>query len=414
MQRWLKFTKYLPEFGWQPVIYTPENPEAPATDESLFKDISPDTKVIKRRIWEPYTWYKKFLGIRIEEKINAGFISETEKPRLKEKISIWIRGNFFVPDARKFWIRPSIRFLIKYLNEHPVDLVVTTGPPHSMHLIGLGLKKHLLVPWIADFRDPWSEIDFYEQLYLTRFADRKHKRLEKKVLNAADRVIAVGNIRAKDLETIAGRGVDVITNGFDETDFAFTDVVPDKKFSIIHVGALNRDRNHRIFWQVLGELVLENSSFAQDLKVHLIGKVDYSVGGFIEKYQLSRFIFKTAYLAHDQIAGILQAAQLLYLPINHTPKPKSIIPGKIFEYLASGRPILGTGPINGDAASILSHTGSGVMIDFEDTEGLKKALIKYFAQYKNPGQVRKEISNLRFSRKNLTGKLVRIMDNLVS
>ena len=173
VQRWLKFSKYLRDFGWEPVIYTPENPESPDVDKSLLKDIPPGIEVIKKQIWEPYDAYKRFIGQKKDEKIQAGFLSEKKRNPLFENISVWIRGNFFIPDARRFWIKPSIRFLIKYLAAHPVNAIVSTGPPHSMHLIALGLKKKLNIPWLADFRDPWTTIDFYHQLHLTRQADKK-------------------------------------------------------------------------------------------------------------------------------------------------------------------------------------------------------------------------------------------------
>lgn len=411
VQRWLKFSKYLPEYGWQPVIYTPENPEAPATDDTLFKDISPETEVIKTRIWEPYSWYKKFLGIRKEEKVNAGFIAEQEKPKLKEKVSVWIRGNFFIPDARKYWIRPSIRFLRNYLKEHPVDVIVTTGPPHSMHLIALGLKTHFSTPWVADFRDPWSEIDFYEQLYLTRLADRKHKRLELKVLKGADRVVAVGDIRAKDLEAIGGRPVDVITNGFDEADFRPDAVEADKKFTIVHVGALNRDRNHESFWQAAGNLIQQDQHFAADLEIRLIGKTDYSVDRYVSRYGLEKVVTKIEYLTHDRIAAVLQSAHLLYLPINNTPRPESIIPGKLFEYLASGRPILGTGPQTGDSAAILKKTGSGTMVGFQDAQGVEHAIRSHYEAYRNK-QWEMTPSPGAYSRKHLTGNLAKLLNSM--
>jgi len=410
VQRWLKFSKYLPLQGWQPVIYTPSNPEAPVDDPSLQKDIHPDTIVVKRPIWEPYSWYKRFLGLK-GERINAGFISESNKPKTKEKISVWIRGNFFIPDARRFWIGPSARFLRKYLHQHPVELIVTTGPPHSMHLIGLALKKQLDIPWVADFRDPWSEIDFYEQLSLTKFADRKHKKLEKKVLTAADRVIAVGEIRARDLEAIAERPVDVITNGYDESDFFTGRVTPDSKFSIIHVGALNRDRNHLAFWQALESLVDQEPGFASDLEVRLIGKNDISVDTHIASCGLEKYVFKDAYVPHDQIPHVLQAAFLLYLPINNTPKPNSIIPGKIFEYLASGRPVLGTGPVAGDAAAILRRTGSGTMIDFNDQEGIRKALLTFYKQFRK-GERKSSAAPASYSRENLTRDLATLFDTV--
>ncbi|MBE9481851.1 MAG: glycosyl transferase family 1, partial [Bacteroidetes bacterium] len=156
VQRWLKFVKYLREFGWEPIVYTPENPEAPDIDNSLEKDIPDNLTVIKRKIWEPYTAYKKFIGQEKEQKINAGFLSENKKPKLSENISVWIRGNFFIPDARKFWIKPSVKFLTNYLKNNPVDAMISSGPPHSMHMIALGLKQRLGIPWLADFRDPWT------------------------------------------------------------------------------------------------------------------------------------------------------------------------------------------------------------------------------------------------------------------
>jgi len=412
VQRWLKFSKYLPAHGWQPVIYTPSNPEAPVDDPSLLKDIHPETIVVKRPIWEPYSWYKRFLGLKSEQRINAGFISESHKPKVKEKISVWIRGNFFIPDARRFWIGPSTRYLKQYLAGNPVDIIVTTGPPHSMHLIGLGMKKSLNIPWVADFRDPWSEIDFYEQLSLTRFADRRHKNLEKKVLSAADRVIAVGQIRARDLESIADRPVDIITNGYDESDFFTGKVSPDNKFSIIHVGALNRDRNHPAFWKALGDLVEGEPGFASDLEVKLIGKNDISVDANILSCGLEACVSKIAYVPHDQIPPVLQAACLLYLPINHTPRPDSIIPGKIFEYLASGRPILGTGPESGDAASILKHAGNGIMVDFEDQEGIREAVLDYYKKFKK-GERERTPAPAAYSRENLTRDLAAVLESLI-
>jgi glycosyltransferase involved in cell wall biosynthesis len=381
-------------------------------DPSLLKDIHPETIVVKRPIWEPYSWYKRFLGLKSEQRINAGFISESQKPKIKEKIAVWIRGNLFIPDARRFWIGPSTRFLRKYLPENPVDMIVTTGPPHSMHLIGLRLKKILRIPWVADFRDPWSEIDFYEQLSLTRFADRKHKKLEKKVLATSDRIIAVGEIRARDLESIAKRPVDVITNGYDESDFFSGNISPDIKFSIIHVGALNRDRNHLAFWKALGDLVEKEPGFASNLEVKLIGKNDISIDTNILSCGLEKWVSKIAYVPHDQIPQVLQSAYLLYLPINHTPRPDSIIPGKIFEYLASGRPILGTGPESGDAAAILKRTGNGIMVDFEDVEGIRNAIRHYYNKFVNGEREHSPVPE-SYSRKNLTRDLVTIFDTLI-
>ena len=246
VQRWLKFVKYLPEFGWQPVVYTPENPESPAEDHSLLNDIPEQAVIVKKTIWEPYRVYKKFTGKGSDAKINTGFLTEEKSNSLLEKISVFIRGNLFIPDARKFWINPSIRFLKKYLKDHPVDVIISTGPPHSMHLIALGLKKYFPIPWIADFRDPWTHIDFYDQLMLTRSSDRKHKKLEKTVLSKAEKVIAVGKQLGEELVSLGATDLTVLRNGHDIEEHENS--VMDKKFSILHAGSMNNDRNHPVFW----------------------------------------------------------------------------------------------------------------------------------------------------------------------
>jgi hypothetical protein len=208
VQRWLKFVKYLRNFGWEPVIYTPSNGEIPVEDLTLFKDIPPGIEVLTLPIWEPYDLYKKFIGQKKGEKINTGFLTERKKPRLTEKIAVWLRGNFFIPDARKFWVKPSIKYLTEYLVNQPVDAMVSTGPPHSMHLIAMGLHQKFKTPWLADFRDPWTNIDFYADLMLTKSADALHHRLELAVLHSATKVVSIGRTMSDELSAllVAGSG----------------------------------------------------------------------------------------------------------------------------------------------------------------------------------------------------------------
>ena len=429
VQRWLKFTKYLPSNEWQPVVYTPSNPEAPVDDPSLEQDIHPETLVVKRPIREPYMLYKKFVGMGAGERINAGFLSEDEKPPAKEGLAVWIRGNLFIPDARKYWIGPSVRFLKRYLRDHMVDAIISTGPPHSMHLIALKLHKQLKIPWIADFRDPWTEIDFYDQLKLTRWADRKHRRLENEVLTGADRVVVVGKTMAGRFQEKTGIDAIVIPNGFDETDFiGKNDYGPESElggsghekklagsgipFTIVHVGAMNRDRNHPAFWQALAELREENSDFARDLKIRLVGKLDHSVHRSIEKYQLRECVEITPSLPHDRVIPLLQSASVLYLPINNTPNARSIATGKLFEYLSAGRPILGVGPTDGDAADIINECQGGQMVAFADREGIKKILEEWIRRHREGKLNVKPVSIDQYSRKNLTEKYAGLLDQL--
>ena len=407
VQRWLKFAKYLPEFGWEPHVYTPENPEAPAQDESLLQDIPAEVVVVKQPIFEPYGFYKKFTGNK--KSVNAGFLSENKDSRKKltEQLSIWVRGNMFIPDARKFWIKPSIKFLKDYIQKEKIDIVISSGPPHSMHLIAMGLKKKLDIKWIADFRDPWTNIDFYKDLMLTKSADRKHHRLEREVLQTADEIISIGKTMATEFEEIRGRKVQVITNGFDADDFEMQDKESSDDFVIVHVGSINADRNHTIFWEGLKELCIENTGFADKLRLRFIGKLDYSVIESVENFGLKDKFEQIEYVPHNQVKDYLFAADLLYLPLNNTPNSKGILSGKFFEYLATAKPILGIGHPKGDAAEIMQETKAGAMIDFSEKDMLKQFILNEFSNSNTPIKADMDLRN-QYSRRSLTQKLIEL------
>ena len=414
VQRWLKFSKYLREFGWEPVIYTPENPEAPAIDNSLEKDIPEGILIIKRPIIEPYSVYKRFVGMKPGEKVNAGFLNEKKNPGLAEGISTWIRGNFFIPDARKLWISPSVKFLLTYLENNPIDAVISTGPPHSMHLIALGIKKKLDIPWLADFRDPWTGIDFYHQLHLSKIADNKHKRLEKSVLAAADIVTTVSKNWGKDLELIYPRKIDIVTNGFDPADFINESPELDKKFTLTHVGSLNRDRNPNFLWATLKEICSENPSFENDLEIKFIGKTDIAVFEQLDKEGLSAKTTKINYMQHKEVIAEAAKSQVLMLLINNTPNMAGIIPGKIFEYLASNRPILCIAPESGDSANIIKESGAGYVVDFGDSTLLKTVILEMYAKFKN-GNLSLTIGAInQFSRRTLTGSIADLLNSIIN
>lgn len=413
VQRWLKFVKYLRDYNWEPVIYTPKNPEAPAIDNSLLDDVPENITVLKKPIWEPYTFYKKFIGKKKEDKINAGFLSESKKPKFTEKISVWVRGNFFIPDARKYWIKPSIKYLTKYLQKNKVDIIVSNGPPHSAHLIALGIKQKLNIPWLADFRDPWTNIDFYDKLKLTSWANRTHKRLENEVLCKADKIVTVSRNWAKDFEKLGAKNIEVITNGFDNEDFNFSDEKVSEYFLLTHIGSLNKDRNPKFLWKVLKEICEENPQFKNDLKIKFIGKTDFSVFEYLKKINLMFCVEKDNYLPHHKVLQQSVKSTILLLLLNNTPNVLGIIPGKIFEYLAARRPILCIGTTNGDSAKIIKESNSGVVIDFNQKSELKNQLKLYYNLYQT-GKLSVQSTNIqKFSRKELTRKMSVIFDELV-
>lgn len=384
VQRWLKMSKYLPEYGWQPVIYTTENAEYPIIDHSLEKDVAPNIEVIRRPITEPYSAYKKFLGINKDETVKMGFIQEKEKNKSwKSDLSLWVRGNFFIPDARCGWVKPSVRFLKEYLNEHPVDAIISTGPPHSMHLIALKLKEALGLPWIADFRDPWTEIDYYNDLHLTAWADRKHHRLEQEVLTKADKVVTVAPDGARRLGRLGNRNVRTIYNGFDRDDDAQTPVNLSEQFTITYLGVLSKIQNPSNLWQALAELIKEDSKFDKSLRINMIGQIDSAVVSSIDENGLTQHVAYSPYMPHDQVSAVHRSSTLLLLLLmpDSEPRAKGLLTGKLFEYMASGRPILCIGPEDGDAARILRETGAGQTISFEDKEKMKEALKNLYQRY---------------------------------
>ncbi len=414
VQRFMKFVKYLRAFGWEPIIYTAKDAEYPVLDQSMEKDIPENLEVIRTKIREPYSFYKFFVGQKQSEKMNPAFFTEKKKNSFAENISVWIRGNFFIPDARMFWIKPSVNYLEKYLKENKVEAIISTGPPHSVHRIALQLHRKLNIPWLADFRDPWTSIDFYHELKLTRRADAKHHHMEAEVLKEADAVTVIGYTMGEEMKKLVNRNYDVITNGFDNEDSMPTGSVQfDKKFSIAHIGTMVRARNAPELWSALKDLLIEIPELKNDLEIKLVGKVDLNVKNSLDEYGLTPYTNFVSYLQHNEVIKIQASSQVLLLMVNRTPTAKGIITGKVFEYLASGRPIVCIGPYDGDAARVLKEAHTGFMVGFDETGKMKTVIRDLYAQYKT-GTLKASMGNIElFSRKNLTGQLANILDRII-
>ncbi len=412
VQRWLKFSKYLRDFGYEPIIYTPENPTAPALDPGLEKDIPRDLTVIKRPILEPYQWYKLFTGRRKKDMPGAAFASE-DPGSFAEKLANWVRSNFFIPDARVLWVKPSVKFLKNFLRKQPVDLIVSTGPPHSMHLIAMKLRMEHGIPWIADFRDPWTGIDFFDELLLTARARKKHKRLEREVLSHADHIITVSQANKEAFRRMGFDRVSVITNGYDPDDFVEENPEPDKSFTLAHIGTFMYNRNPDTLWQVLGQLKKENPGFADDLRIKLAGKIDRRIIEDIRQNGLADSLIQKGYLSHSEAIRELKRSQLLLLVINKTGNNKGMLTGKVFEYISSGRPILCIGPKGSDVEKLLEDTKTGILTEMNDAAGLKENILHFYTAFKK-GKLNMHPVNLEpYSRKNLSEKLSVIFDKLV-
>lgn len=407
VQRWLKFTKYLPEFGIEPHVYIPENPSYPILDPSLVDEINPKIKIIKKPIWEPYRLAEKLT--KKNKDFKAGQFETSKKQGILSRVSVFIRGNFFIPDARMFWIKPSTKFLEKYMNEYDIDTLVTTGPPHSMHLIGLGLKqiKKDKIKWIADFRDPWTQISYYSQLKLTQRSDQKHKEMEKEVFQNADLILSTSYTDKENFKKLGAKNVECITNGFDSEVNRADE--PPSVFTISYVGMLETLRNPTNLWKVLAELILDNPTFASQFCLKLVGKISDSIIEELNNSALKNNWVNIGYLPHVESIKEMNNSNLLLLTNFNNIKSKGIIPGKLFEYLATGKTILSIGPQNADVEKILIETESGKHFTYNDHDHLKQFILTEFKSWKsNTAHVPSaKISN--FHRKFLTEKLIKYL-----
>ena len=407
VQRWLKFVKYLPGFGWNPTVFIPENPSYPIVDETLQNEVSKDLEIIRTKIWEPYQIAELF-G-KDNRKFKAGQFDVGKNQSWKSKLSIWVRGNFFIPDARVFWVKPSAKYLKKYLKENNFDAVVTTGPPHSVHLIGLELKKEFPnLKWIADFRDPWTEISYYRHLKLTKSSDKKHRSLEQKVFKTADITLATSYTDADNFRK-KGANAFCVTNGFDGFENALN-AKKNTKFTLSYIGVLEQLRNPEILWSTLNQIIQENEAFKSDFELKFVGRVDDKILKEIENSKLKDSLNNVGYLSHLEANAEMQSSDVLLMTNFPHESSKGIIPGKIFEYLATGKPILSFGPKESDVKKILDETNAGKHFSYQDSAELKAFLIDHYQNWKS-GITSSKTKNIeQFSRRNLTGKLSEILE----
>ena len=406
VQRWLKFAKYLPDFGIQPIVYIPENPTYPIVDEKLVKDVSESTIILKNKIFEPYQ-LASFLSKNKTKKISSGIIPNQKKQSFLDKTFLWIRGNLFIPDARVFWVKPSVAYLEKYIQEHNIDTIVTSGPPHSLHLIGLELKEKLNIKWFADFRDPWTTIGYHKSLRLSDYAAKKHKALEHQVLNTADTIIVTSKTTKAEFQAITNKPIAVITNGYDTENVEKQTL--DTKFSLAHIGSFLSERNPLILWESLVELIQEVPDFKSNLEIKLIGAVSQEVLETISQFGLNPYLNNLGYVSHMEAIAHQRKSQVLLLIEINSEDTKSIIPGKLFEYMVSNRPIIAIGPKDSDFAEIITTTNTGVFFEYSEKMKLKSVILDFYNQFLEGKLQSNGVGLQHYSRKNLTKELAKLV-----
>ena len=406
VQRWLKFVKYLPEFNVSPVVFIPKNPNYPIVDNSLVSEVSENITVIKHPINEPYKWASIF-SKKSSKTISKGIISDEKTQSFIEKMLLFIRGNFFIPDARVGWVKPSVSFLLDYIKKENIDTIITTGPPHSVHLIGLQLKQKLGVKWLADFRDPWTTIGYHKQLKLSSASKAKHKSLEKQVLTQADQIIVTSWVTKAEFQNISEQPIEVITNGYDQETAVEYDM--DTKFTLSHIGSLLSKRNPDVLWRVLNELVTQNEAFSKDFQLNFVGAVSERVLDSIHKYKLSAYVHRVGYVPHQEAIAYQKKSQILLLIEIDSEDTTCIIPGKLFEYMVSNRPIVALGPKGSDVERIIKETNTGNYFSYSEYESLKRIILEHYKAFQSKTLQSHPVGLQKYHRRALTESLANLL-----
>jgi glycosyltransferase involved in cell wall biosynthesis len=404
VQRWLKFVKYFKEFGIEPIVYTVENANYIKEDKTLLSEVPKEITVLKQTIWQPeqlFFWKKNK-----QNKQQVATLTQN-------KLLSFVRGNFFIPDPKVFWIKKSVRFLKKVIKDQKIDIIVSTGPPHSMHLIAQRLKQDTKVKWLADFRDPWSNLYYNEDFNHSIIAKKLHKKLETKVLQQANVVTTVSNSLQKEFSKIA-KNVQVITNGFDTEVVNTSENQLDKKFSISYIGLLPKQSHSDLFLKVVKKLIDTNEIFRKNIKLNFVGDIANEVKLAVEKYKLQNYVTFKGYVSHEEAIQIQQKSQVLLLLIPNVKHNKGILTGKLFEYLTTNRPILAVGPKGGDLEEVLQKTNTGNLFNYDDEAGLTKEILRLYKFYLS-NNLEVQFTNIKqFHRKELTRQMVKILKQQVN
>lgn len=366
VQRWLKFVKYLAQMGWEVHVITVDDAVAtyPQRDASLPQQLEGNVTIHRTDTREPYRYYSMLTGGKVP---SAGFANEETgtSAGLLKRFARFVRGNVFIPDPRKGWNGFAEKKALELIDRHNIQLVVTTSPPHSTQLIGLALKKVRNIRWVADMRDPWTGIYYATELLQTAWAEHRNLQLERQVLLAANQIITVSAQLKRDFlalhPTLNELSIAVIPNGYDPDDFEAQYAI-EEPFTIGYMGTITAQYDITALLAVL-------TGMKQKFQLRFIGQVPMDIQAALRA--TGHTCEFTGYLPHDVALRQAATCSMLLLVIPKVANNQGIVTGKIFEYIALQRPILGIGPVDGDAAKILKETGAGEMFAYADTHGVR-------------------------------------------
>lgn len=413
-QRAVKFSKYLPAFGWQPLIFTVKKGEFPYYDPSLEKDVDPGLKIFRTFALEPFRLFKKLSGIDSNTPIPVGHLTRSS-PSVQHKIFNWIRANIFIPDARVGWVLTARCKIDQIIKKEKIDLVFTTSPPHSLQFIGRHLKKKYHLPWVADFRDPWTTIQYYQVHKRSKISHNIDSRLEKSVVHFCDHLTSVSQTVVKSfIKNLKNQNrFSVLPNGYEPTDFDQGSPLKGSHFIILHCGNLNTTQNPEVLWQSLQEILTSDPSLKDLIRIQFIGGTAPEIRQTVRNRPIEAIVEFQPFIPHTQIIKKMQQAEILLSVIPNVPDNKGIVLSKNFEYIGSGKPILIIGPPDCDIAKIMENFSNSKVCDYHDVESCKEFILQNIHNWQN-GLISLTPVALRekFSRFQLTRELAVIFDRL--
>lgn len=408
VQRVLNFAKYLPKFGWEPVILTVRKGEYPARDISLEKEIPSGLKIYKTKTFEPFSLFKLISGKKQNENIGTYILTE-KSPNLVTRLSKWVRLNLFIPDARIGWKRFAVKAGEKIIRTEGIDLILTSSPPHSLQLIGQSLARKTGKPWVADYRDPWKEVVYNQNVKRSPFAERKDRKLEHEALNQADGIVSISKNILRLLESKCDKPKNnhLVFNGYDNTPAP----MPDNPCPVItYTGVLSVTRIPYPLLVALKELREENIRF----QLKFIGNTCSELKSLIEENGLTSDTEYISYLPHEESIQHINHSDALLLVIDNVPNNKGILTGKLFEYIGARRAIFAIGNLEGEAAHIIEECQCGKMIDYNDVAGAKQILRELYSAWENHVPAYPFSNSSRYSREATTGELANFMTRILS
>ena len=404
VQRWMNFALQLKDREWKPMVLTPENPQFEIKDERLLDRVK-DIPAVKLPIREPFNLFHKLTGNKNRKHVQQGLVLEKTKKTFMDKLIIWGRGNLFIPDPRVFWIKTAARKAIRMIQDEGIATIITTDPPHSMHLAGRKIKRATKVKWLADFRDPWSKWDVLQKLNTSSFVLDIHKRMERSVLREADICATVSSRLAR-----AFGGIEILHNGIITTNSSVSKP-NESHFTIGYFGMLNELKNPRQLWQLLDQLCRENQVFANKLKVRIGGIVSESIKEEIgELQELKNKVEFLGYLPHETIQEECGKCNVLLLLLNKSNNSEWILPVKFFEYIAAHCLIIGLGERKSDLGDLMNDKDVGEILAYSEIDGIRAFIEDIFENDRLPNSDDTELLLNQFSHKHLVEKLEKLLE----